>query len=261
MSDAADPERAPGPLDREPSLARPLAGDERQRPAIRLEQPEAGISATDPWPNGGTSRGSPDLPNTPSARSTGAALRPSNPIAARSSDASRTVIPANRRASTCRRSRSRAPVSGSDEHDHASRSIPAPPRAGRRRHAAWHDCGTNEPRSQRGQPCRRSLEHELRELGAVDQSDGPDAHRELGRGRSEVHRHWPAVAGRMHRTRPAQHHIERLDRAVRSVGSGRHRHAAEGTSGRQGPPCPLGVNHLSDREVRATELITALESP
>ena len=124
---------------------------------------EVGMPATRPCANGATARGSPDSPNAPSARSTsgGAAAEQPDRRQLRWTRRARSSA-AKRRASTCRRSRRRAAGVRIREHDHAARSVAAPPgacrrtarRPGRRRRR-------HEPRGERGQLRRRRLEHEL----------------------------------------------------------------------------------------------------
>ena len=186
----------PGIFDRQPRLAGVLARHEGERPGDRSGA--ATMSGSRRPDRARTAPPSADRRTRRTLRAPEArcpALRPSNPIAASSADASRTVIPAKRRASTCSRSRRREPVSGSEStitrpgsspHHHALPADSTPPGA---------TAAPGEPRGERSQLRHRRLEHELREIGAVDQADGPDAYSEFGGRRAKVHRHGPAGAG------------------------------------------------------------------
>ncbi len=79
------------------------------------------------------------------------------------------------------------------ERDHPVRVGPAPPDCRPSRHSTDGEVRAGDANEERADPLGRTLEHELRQFGAINEPDRRETDRELAGGRSEVDDDQPAL--------------------------------------------------------------------
>jgi len=126
------------------------------------------------------------------------------------------------------------------DRDRPVRVGPAPP--GRRppRHPADGELGLGDANENRGDPLGRTLEHQGRQLGAVNQPDRPEADRQLAGGRPEVEDGQPSLVFAEDRSRLTEDRCESL-----LVPSNR-RHGSDDNRTLSAAPYPFWLSFLTD---------------